>query len=104
MVGSFAGCCARGWRASERSAAEKSDELSPSHSTPLIQDGEIKISDLAYARRELLRRNRGTWVQGSYGSMNRLRTEFLRPSIGVRTSPDSGHEINQRAQWRFVPQ
>src|SRR5262245_24543439 len=37
MVGSFAGCCARGWRASERSAAEKSDELSPSHSTPYGQ-------------------------------------------------------------------
>jgi hypothetical protein len=33
----------------------------------------------------------------------RLRPEFLRPSIGVRSSFDSGHEINQSAQWRFVP-
>src|SRR5262245_1146291 len=33
----------------------------------------------------------------------RLRTEFLKPSIGVRTSSGSGHESFQLAQWRLVP-
>jgi len=34
----------------------------------------------------------------------RLHTQFLRPSIRVRTSFEFGHEIDQSAQWRLVPQ
>jgi hypothetical protein len=36
------------------------------------------------------------------GVKGRHRTELLRPSIGVRTSSNCGHEINQPVQWRFV--
>src|SRR5215510_10843982 len=35
------------------------------------------------------------WATSPDGVKDRLRTEFLRPSIGVRTSFDSGHQINQ---------
>src|SRR5215510_2462987 len=34
---------------------------------------------------------------------DRLCTGFLWPSIGVRTSPDSGHEIRPSVQCRLVP-
>lgn len=37
------------------------------------------------------------WVKFS------LASRFERPSIGVRSSFNSGHEIKRQVQWRFVP-